>query len=200
MSIGVTAPPYRAGSFRRLGAAGNNSSNHQPSNHRIDDGKNERKFMYPRFFLLSFICLLSLCTAALAQTGKPPEPPAKEAKPADNSAKEKAAQAAAESWLALVDAGKYSDSWEQAAQAFKDQVTKDDWNSAVQQARQPLAKLKTRKLKHAQYTTQLPGVPAGEYVMLQYESGFEAKADAAEVVALVLEKSGQWRVGGYFIQ
>jgi hypothetical protein len=42
---------------------------------------------------------------------------------------EDAAQKAAEAWLALVDAGKYGESWEEAATYFKGAVTKDQWVS-----------------------------------------------------------------------
>ncbi|MGH9627439.1 MAG: DUF4019 domain-containing protein, partial [Bryobacteraceae bacterium] len=38
-----------------------------------------------------------------------------------------AARASADSWLELVDAGKYAESWEAAAAAFKKQVTKQQW-------------------------------------------------------------------------
>ena len=51
---------------------------------------------------------------------------------------EKLAQEAAESWLALVDAGKYSQSWNGAASFFKQRVTTEQWESAVKSAREPL--------------------------------------------------------------
>ena len=37
----------------------------------------------------------------------------------------------AESWLALVDSGKYGESWEQASQFFKAAVTKEQWQECV---------------------------------------------------------------------
>ena len=40
---------------------------------------------------------------------------------------EDAAQAAAESWLTLVDAGDYAGSWDQAAKVFKGAVKQADW-------------------------------------------------------------------------
>jgi CHASE3 domain sensor protein len=67
---------------------------------------------------------------------------------ADES-KEESAQKAAESWLALVDAGKYSESWEEAAQLFKERVTKQHWEAALKSVRSPLGKLKSRRLKSA---------------------------------------------------
>ena len=42
---------------------------------------------------------------------------------------EEAAKASAESWLALVDQQKYSESWDQAAKLFKGAVTKEQWQT-----------------------------------------------------------------------
>jgi len=114
--------------------------------------------------------------------------------------KEQAAQQSADAWLALVDSGKYAKSWQQAAQYFKNAVTKDKWESAMHGTREPLGKVLSRKLRGAQYTTSLPGAPDGEYVVIQYDSSFEHKQSAVETVTPVLDKDGQWRVSGYFIK
>lgn len=113
---------------------------------------------------------------------------------------EDAARQVAESWLALVDAGKYADSWDQAASYFKQQVTKSDWQSKVGAVRGPLGKLVSRSFKSAQYTKNLPGAPDGEYVVIRYDTSFENKQSAVETVVPMLDKDGQWRVSGYFIR
>ena len=113
---------------------------------------------------------------------------------------EELAQQSAESWLALVDAGKYGDSWDQAATIFKGAVTKADWQTKVGAVRAPLGKLVSRKVKSAQFSKTLPGAPDGEYVVIQYDSTFEHKQSAVETVVAMLDKDGQWRVSGYFIR
>jgi hypothetical protein len=113
---------------------------------------------------------------------------------------EKLAQEAAESWLALVDAGKYSQSWNQAASFFKERVTAQKWESAVKSVRDPLGKLESRILKSSQYTQTMPGAPDGEYVILQFETSFANKKAAIETVTPMKDKDGQWRVAGYFIK
>jgi Protein of unknown function (DUF4019) len=113
---------------------------------------------------------------------------------------EKAAQRAAESWLLLVDSAKYEESWEEAASAFKAAISKEDWKAAVQSARGPLGKNKSRKLKEAQYTKSLEGAPDGEYVVMQYESSFEKQESVTETIVPMLDKDGKWRVSGYFIR
>ncbi|HTT22552.1 MAG TPA: DUF4019 domain-containing protein [Candidatus Sulfotelmatobacter sp.] len=132
---------------------------------------------------VSLLVLLSCTFIATAQT-KP----------------EQLAQQSADSWLVLVDSGKYADSWDPAAELFKAAVTKDQWRSALTARREPLGKLVSRKLKSATYTKSLPGAPDGEYVVLQYETSFEHKQNALETVTPMLDKDGKWRVSGYFIK
>jgi hypothetical protein len=55
-------------------------------------------------------------------------------------------------------------------------------------------------LLSATYTTQLPGAPDGEYVVLQYDTSFEHKKTAIETVTPVMDKDGKWRVSGYYIK
>jgi predicted SnoaL-like aldol condensation-catalyzing enzyme len=118
---------------------------------------------------------------------------------ADQQAEKEAVQTA-ETWLAQVDEGKYSESWEAAAELFKNAVTKEQWVKALTNSRKPLGRLVTRKIKSKQYTTSLPGVPDGEYVVIQYETSFENKKIAIETVTPMLDKDGKWRVSGYYIK
>ncbi|HXY25829.1 MAG TPA: DUF4019 domain-containing protein [Candidatus Acidoferrum sp.] len=113
---------------------------------------------------------------------------------------EELAQKSAEAWLALVDAGKYGDSWDEAAAAFKSALTKDQWVDALKKVRTPLGALQSRKLKSATYAKNPPGAPAGEYVIIQFDTSFENKTSAAETITPTLEKDGKWRVSGYYIK
>ena len=118
---------------------------------------------------------------------------------ADQSA-EKAAQKAAESWLSLVDSGEYSESWNKAAQIFKQKVSLQQRKTALDSVRIPFGKLKSRKFKTAVYTETLPGAPDGKYVVIQYETIFDKKKSSIETVTPMMEKDGQWKVSGYFIK
>jgi hypothetical protein len=109
-------------------------------------------------------------------------------------------QKSAEAWLALIDSGKYPDSWDQTSQLFKSAVTKQQWATKVGAVRDPLGKLLSRKLRSATYTKTLPGAPDGEYVVIQYDSSFEHKQSAVETLTPMLDKDGTWRVSGYFIR
>jgi uncharacterized protein DUF4019 len=116
------------------------------------------------------------------------------------TAPEKAAGDSAYKWLALVDAGNYATSWDEAAQVFKNAVSKAQWSGTLEASRAPLGKMKSRQLKSATYQTSLPGAPDGQYVVIQYESSFEHKTSAVETVTPMMDKDGHWRVSGYFIR
>jgi hypothetical protein len=110
------------------------------------------------------------------------------------------AQKSAQEWLALVDSGKYAESWDEASQFFQSAVTKDQWQGMLHSVRDPLGKVVSRKLKSANYTKTLPGVPDGDYVVIQYDTSFAHKQSATETITPLLDKNGQWRVSGYFIK
>jgi len=111
----------------------------------------------------------------------------------------KAAERAAVDWLALVDARQYDESWNEASTLFRSQVSTSDWLKAVAAARSPLGNVLTRSLLSATYATTLPGAPDGEYVVLQFQTAFENKAQAVETVTPMLD-GGQWRVSGYYVR
>lgn len=116
---------------------------------------------------------------------------------ADNT---EAAKKSATAWLALVDGGKYGESWDEASTLFKSAIARATWESAVRGVRNPLGETKSRKLKSATYTKTLPGAPDGEYVVIQYDTTFANKAQAIETITPMLDKDGKWRVAGYYIK
>jgi hypothetical protein len=55
----------------------------------------------------------------------------------------------------------------------------------LKSVRSPLGKVLSRKLKSATYMKDPPNAPAGDYVIIQYDTSFENKKDAVETVAPV---------------
>ena len=115
---------------------------------------------------------------------------------------EQAAISAAENWLALVDAGDYAQSWNQASSLSKSGI-QTRWlfipGCSGQQSQSILADVRTqfgravsRNLKSKQYAEELPYEPEGEYVVLKYETSFE-RYNGVETVTLMKEKDGAWR-------
>jgi hypothetical protein len=119
---------------------------------------------------------------------------------AKDAKKEKAAVAAAEKWLTMVDDGKYVESWKEASEYFKNAVEQEQWEQSLQAVRNSLGKLISRKIKSKTYMTSLPGAPDGEYVVIQFESSFESKKSAIETVTPMMDRDAKWRVSGYYIR
>jgi hypothetical protein len=117
-----------------------------------------------------------------------------------NEAAEKRALEASDMWLKLSDSGRYSESWETAAEFFRNAIGKEQWNQSLNAVRKPLGKVVKRSVKSKQYATSLPGAPDGEYVIIQYETSFEKKKTSIETVTPMLEKDGKWRISGYYIK
>jgi hypothetical protein len=111
-----------------------------------------------------------------------------------------AAVSAAKAWLTLVEDKKYGESWDEAADVFKEAIQRDNWIKAMQSVREPLGKTLNRELKFSSYRTTLPGAPKGEYIIIQFEASFENKESAIETITPALDKDGKWRVSGYFIK
>ncbi len=113
--------------------------------------------------------------------------------------REQAADRSAGKCLALDDGSQYQQSWQQAANQFKQKLSADDWQRAIVAARQPLGAMRSRKLLSATYFGSLPGAPDGDYVVLQYQTEFEHKQRAIETVTPMLD-NGSWRVSGYYVR
>jgi hypothetical protein len=110
------------------------------------------------------------------------------------------AQKAADQWLALVDAGKYGESWDEAASSFKSAVTRSDWIKQVEAARKPAGKLISRKVAKSDLVKDPPNSPPGQYVGIEYQSSFQNVKSAVETVVPMLDKDGKWRVTGYIVK
>lgn len=113
---------------------------------------------------------------------------------------EEEAQAAAEAWLALLDAGDYEASWSEASMMFQGAVTAEAWAEQMGAVRAQVGEVESRELVVAEAVTDPPGAPAGEYVQLRYQSAFGSAGRLAEVVAAVYEEDRGWRVAGYIVQ
>jgi hypothetical protein len=143
---------------------------------------------------MRFLLLLALLGSSLAQSAEITAPP--EAGSAESTL---AAQAAAEAWLKLIDAGEYVESWRQTAPIFQNQVPQARWEAMVGAVRVPLGAVLERKLLRADFTRSLPGVPPGEYVVLQFSTRFANQAKAVETITPMLS-AGKWLVSGYYIR
>ncbi len=110
------------------------------------------------------------------------------------------AMAAAKSWLALTDSGKYAESWDNAATTLKTAVTKEQWQTALAQSRKPMGTVKSREQLNPAQQLKVTNAPVGEYVAIQFYTKFENGPAFVESVAPMRERDGTWKVSGYYVK
>jgi DNA-binding CsgD family transcriptional regulator len=100
----------------------------------------------------------------------------------------------ARNWLAMVDAGRWDDSWRATGASFQALNTSKVWAEVSDKVRVPLGAV----LSRADLSQEsVPAPPAG-YEMVKFRTTFANKADATETLTLVREGQA-WRVVGYII-
>ena len=112
---------------------------------------------------------------------------------------EKEAQEAAESWLRLIDSGKYAESWDELAEVAKAKVPKDSWEKLRNSDERP-GDVEEGKPKKLILATSLPSamsVPGQASVILEYQRPYDRHRSTFEMVELVLEAGRGWRVAYY---
>lgn len=110
------------------------------------------------------------------------------------------AVAAAQSWLAIVDAGKFGESWDLAATTFQKGITKAKWEQAVGNVRTPIGAVKSRILMKGRDAPRLVNLPVGDAVVIQFATSFEKLAPTIETVTPFREQDGSWKISGYYIK
>lgn len=149
------------------------------------------------------IMLAIVAAAAIAMMlhddGKVTPPAAPAALSASSSASDQASTASAKAWAGLLDGQRWAESWASSGSMFRLQLTQADWTAKVQPLRQKLGPVSSRTLKSVSSASSLPGVPDGEYKIVQFATVFANKPDSVETVVLTHETAG-WKVNGYFIR
>lgn len=118
---------------------------------------------------------------------------------AAGTAERDAAAAAAQEWLALLDAGDHQACWQRAAALMRGAVSPDQLAGALRTALAPLGAPVSRSLDGADYHETLPGAPDGRYWVLRFAASYARKRAAVETVTAAWD-GGAWRVSGYFIR
>lgn len=143
--------------------------------------------------LLIIVAAAALWSAG-PETGVTPPAPAT-AMPRLPAVGEKAAR----DWLALVDTGRWNESWNAAGRLIRSSVPQTSWAGIVQPVRQPLGAVASRTLLAATWASVLPGAPPGDYWVMRFRTRFAQKADAIETITVAREGSA-WKVSGYYIR
>jgi hypothetical protein len=118
----------------------------------------------------------------------------------DDSAREPEIAAAARSWLAEIDAGKYEQSYDQGCTALHNKTSKVEWVTVLTAIRPEIfGKLLHRSESSFSYKPDGFEGMDGECAVLIYNASFSKIGDVMEVVVLKRE-DGQWRGAGYNAQ
>jgi len=110
------------------------------------------------------------------------------------------AVAVAQSWLPIVDAGKFGESWELASVNFQKGITKPAWILAVGNVRKPIGTVKSRIVMKGVDAPKVAKLPEGTAVIIQFATVFDKLSPAIETVTPFRDPDGTWRVAGYYIK
>ena len=118
--------------------------------------------------------------------------------PAQPSASVTPAQAevvrSARAWLAIVDAGRWEESWRGTTDSFRSLNTVEVWARASEQGRVPLGAVVSR----ADLSQESVPAPPHGIEMVKFRTSFANRAAAIETITLAREGQA-WRVVGYWI-
>ncbi len=128
--------------------------------------------------LIALFIALPAAMPAMAQT-----PPVTAAQPTPDDR--------ARQWLTLVDDSNYAQGIAQMGEQARTAQM-----GTLPQIREPLGAMAARNLKDITLPKSVPGMSAGQYAVVRYESRFANRATAIETVTLAMAKSG-WAVVGY---
>ena len=113
------------------------------------------------------------------------------------SSVETRARSVSDTWLALVDRGDHDEAWQLTAMPVRLKVGRQRWEATVRDARNHGA-VQSRKFLDVGFDTEPFKMPPGDYIVVRYETEF-ANENAVEVVVLVSDSSGAWKVAAYFV-
>jgi len=103
---------------------------------------------------------------------------------------------AASKWLELVDKGMYDASWDHASIIMQNTISKKEWDKVLNATRKPMGTVTSRHLLDQRPATNPHGLPAGDYMVIFYQTNFSRKPDSKELLTLYLE-GNEWKVLTY---
>lgn len=112
----------------------------------------------------------------------------------------RAAVTAAESWLDMIDGGRYEIARDSAGAELRDVVTGPAWERRISTVRQGIGTLHERSVEATEETDSLPGGEEGDYVVVTFDSSFGVLTEAVETVIVSRQDDGEWRPIGYFVR
>jgi Protein of unknown function (DUF4019) len=154
------------------------------------------------------LIVLAIEPAVRAQTtppaAQPPAPPSPQAAPAAPApeqptlADDRNAIEVGKTWLGLIDAGKADAAWDAASKQLQSVVKRDKFVVEMRRSRKPLGKVVSRTPTKFARAHELPGAPAGDYVIIEYDAEFANGKHLTEQLVWTAVVGDNWRVAGYY--
>ncbi len=182
-------PAYENSAYKNLGEAFSDEGAAEP----VSPASCRQAGLGRAFFVAGAIVMLSIL-AALALFSQSANQPSDEP-PQEIASSDRAVDQAARAWLAVVDLGDWSASFEAAGKAFRDMNTLEGWSEASEEVRAPLGTVASRELVESKF---LNAPPRG-YRSVTFRTTYSVAGEVMEEVTLEREESG-WRVVGYIIE
>ena len=115
-----------------------------------------------------------------------------------------AAEAAARSWLEVVDAGDYEKSWDAASELFRQNMARfgkdaSFWVKSLNVSRAPLGDVRMREVARVEPDAGIAGMPPGDFVEVEYLGTFVNQDRVTETIVMTLESDAEWRMANYII-
>ncbi|GEM_PF-1121001 len=147
------------------------------------------------------VVVLAFSISAAAQPmAAAPKADAKASAEKDSDPDVALAKKAALAWLALVDAGKFEATWDEAAAPFQKAQSKSDWAKGLGGARPTMGKLVVRTFLNHEVRAALPNLPPGKYITVRFTTVFEKHANGSESVTLVKDGARGYRMMSYLLK
>ena len=104
---------------------------------------------------------------------------------------------AAESFLAVMDEGRFGELFNISSMLAKKQASRAQVSQTYQQIRDTAGKIEQRTLQRVRLIEDFLGLPPGRYAAVLYRSNFEKYKGLWESVVLNVDDDGQWRANTY---
>lgn len=144
-------------------------------------------------WILAGVFLMSLL--ALAALALQPQSTATPTQPAPASQTQAEVTRAARDWLALVDAGRWEESWRGTGAQFRSINTVEAWTRASEDMRRSVGAMQSR----AELSYDSVPVPPAGAEMVKFRTSFANRPNAVETVTLARE-GGVWKVIGVWVE
>ena len=130
--------------------------------------------------------------------GSPTGPTTPVTPPVEMQSDEDAARESVDAWMALLDAEDYAAAYEATGSSFREEVTADEFRSAMEERQAALGAVESRTLSSTQRLSTVPGAPPGDYFVFELDGVYELRPNTRERVTAVSE-SDEWPVVGIYI-